>query len=463
GKGKGKGVVKVKAKAKAKAKGVVKEVAKTTGKAKAEGVVRAAAKVKAMVNALAGTSRALLAVDFFPYCRCTDYSCSSSPYGVDIKTTPTAFGTDVELTITKTSRTIMDTGGCFQTLTDMVHRIALDTRPECSSSWSNVRVNGQVGSPAPLFKPYPPGAELKIQFSPLSYSEFIGSTVTFSLSGVCPDLDTWTGFNGVAYSFAESNNNECCPICYKQVYNFNQPSIPPLAPAAGSPPPSPPTPKLTLSSPSPRHPFPPPPRPPTPSCRMSPTHITLLLLPPPPPPPPTSPTPPPPPPPNNTFPEAFFSPPPFPAPPPPFTTDFPWCECNRNAESGWYVQFMGYSAGARSDRTKVSFELRNSGTNVDPYEVGKMHFGVTEAAFRRVDNVMFAGSPRGAGWDLYPGPNYSFKITQFGGFPASSSPIPFSFDIQVSTLSEFFVANLVSIFEYPQFNLCPNTQLRGVY
>ncbi|KAG1654602.1 hypothetical protein FOA52_009528 [Chlamydomonas sp. UWO 241] len=374
------------------------------------------------VGALAGTSRALLAVDFFPYCRCTDYSCSSSPYGVDIKTTPTAFGTDVELTITKTSRTIMDTGGCFQTLTDMVHRIALDTRPECSSSWSNVRVNGQVGSPAPLFKPYPPGAELKIQFSPLSYSEFIGSTVTFSLSGVCPDLDTWTGFNGVAYSFAESNNNECCPICYKQVYNFNQPSIPPLAPAAGSPPPSPP--------PPPPHPAPPPP--PFASRR----HPQLPSSSPPPATPSSSP------------------------PPPPLLRS---CECNRNAESGWYVQFMGYSAGARSDRTKVSFELRNSGTNVDPYEVGKMHFGVTEAAFRRVDNVMFAGSPRGAGWDLYPGPNYSFKITQFGGFPASSSPIPFSFDIQVSTLSEFFVANLVSIFEYPQFNLCPNTQLRGVY
>jgi hypothetical protein len=55
------------------------------------------------------------------------------------------------------------------------------------------------------------------------------------------------------------------------------------------------------------------------------------------------------------------------------------------------------------------------------------------------------------------------QITQFGAIPAARAPIPFSLDIQVSTLAEFFTENIVSIFEFPLFDLCPNTQIRGAY
>ncbi|KAG1660114.1 hypothetical protein FOA52_015094 [Chlamydomonas sp. UWO 241] len=522
-----------------------------------------------------GTSRALLATDFFPFCRCTDYSCESSPYGVDVKTTLTAAGTEVTLKITKTTLSITNTGGCYGDLTNMVHRIALESRPECSSSWSNVRVNGVTTVPAPLFKPYPPGAELKILFSPLSYYDFIGSTVTFTLSGACPDLNAWTGYPGVTFSFAESNNNKCCPVCHQLML------VPAQALSPASRPATPPrSPRQTLHSSS-RAPSSAPTSAPAPPPRRLPPPLPPL------PPPPLAASPAPPrrlPPPPSAVPPSASLPcvidiefcvtnpagvanptvPPYPtaatcallkayansqgtvvfsclpvnttaaktcvkvtgtgslqandvcyaasaanfagmyaavgygsytcnlegksvttcgcmeqsataacanfSPPPRTCTntrahapDFPWCECNRNAESGWYVQFMGYSAAAKPDKTKVSFELRNSGGYASPFPVGKMHFAVKDAGFRRVDNVVFDGKPRGAGWDIYPGNNLSFKITQFGSIPASRSPIPFSFDIQVDTLAEFFTANVVSIFEYPNFDLCPNSAIRGVY
>ncbi|GAX79560.1 hypothetical protein CEUSTIGMA_g7001.t1 [Chlamydomonas eustigma] len=88
------------------------------------------------------TSRAPAAEPVFPFCRCSDYTCTSSPYLLTQQSFP--LGNDGSLvTLNFVNNTLANsTTPCYSYLLDGLFRVSFLTKPRCNASYYNVLFNG---------------------------------------------------------------------------------------------------------------------------------------------------------------------------------------------------------------------------------------------------------------------------------------------------------------------------------
>eukprot|EP00195_Chlamydomonas_chlamydogama_P014968 CAMPEP_0202910970 /NCGR_PEP_ID=MMETSP1392-20130828/53584_1 /ASSEMBLY_ACC=CAM_ASM_000868 /TAXON_ID=225041 /ORGANISM="Chlamydomonas chlamydogama, Strain SAG 11-48b" /LENGTH=189 /DNA_ID=CAMNT_0049601293 /DNA_START=71 /DNA_END=636 /DNA_ORIENTATION=- len=136
----------------------------------------------------------------FPFCRCTDYKCSSSPYRLVVSSNvPTPGGSNVTFTIISSG--VWSISECYGDLSSSLARVAILARASCAASWSSVLQNGAPPLVLPLFKPYGTQAELKINGLNLNAVTAAGTQIQISLSGACPTLASFLDPAGLMYSF----------------------------------------------------------------------------------------------------------------------------------------------------------------------------------------------------------------------------------------------------------------------
>ncbi|GAX77050.1 hypothetical protein CEUSTIGMA_g4496.t1 [Chlamydomonas eustigma] len=289
------------------------------------------------------------AVPVFPFnSNCTATACSGSPYTL-VLTSNNASTTGGHISSVATfnvyaaaATATITSSPCYSSLSQSVQQLSILAVSTCGSSWSNILVNGQILSPTSpaTFNTYSGGgftlSKLVIPLDGINMPT-TGIKPTFSVSitfsGACPNLQTFSNYGGLVYSFNQLPAGPCCPVCTSssavalspEPLPPPNPDPPPPAPQPPQPsvpnppaptppvPPSPMPPPYPSPPPNPSPPFPPSPPPPDPSPPSPPPPDPS-----PPSPPPPDPSPPSPPPPDPSPPSP---PPPDPSPPSPSPPD----------------------------------------------------------------------------------------------------------------------------------------------
>ena len=220
----------------------------------------------------------------FPYGRCYDGACGSSPYRLTwVSDTPISKD-ESKYCLQFRTRPCVDTDyECCSILSRALPKFELHLRTECKASLKKVTIDGVTKGGGVYFDIYTNAeSELRVtSLTNLNVSSVNGKTICIHVGPPCIPLSRFLFSNKTAVW--EVTKHECCPKC-DALYDYPGPPLPP-PPIASPPPPLPPPPIA-----SPPLPFPPPP----------------IASPPPPLPPPPIASPPPP-----------LPPPPIVSPPPP--------------------------------------------------------------------------------------------------------------------------------------------------
>lgn len=207
----------------------------------------------------------------FPYGRCYDRACESSPYRFTwINTTRIISANQTEWCFdVSTVSCVNSPYKCCSSLSENLKKIVIQTRSICDKSVAQVTVNGIVKRGGIYFDTYTANnSELRItSLSDIrvppsdSVPPIMRLRFCLTLKSPCQDPTTFCSRNNGPCKIAawETTKHECCPTC---TIAMTSPIPTPVSPPPSPPPHSPPPPSPPQPSPPPHSPPPPSPDPP---------------------------------------------------------------------------------------------------------------------------------------------------------------------------------------------------------
>lgn len=182
----------------------------------------------------------------FPYGRCYDGACGSSPYRLTwVSETPVS-KEESKYCLQFRTRPCVDTRyKCCSTLTNALPKFELHLRTECKTSLKKVTIDGVVKGGGVYFDVYTnTESELRItSLTNLSVSSVNDRTFCIHVGPPCIPLSNFLFSNKTA--IWEVSKHECCPKCdalYDVGGQPQEPSLPPPSPVGSPLPPLPPSP-----------------------------------------------------------------------------------------------------------------------------------------------------------------------------------------------------------------------------
>jgi hypothetical protein len=176
----------------------------------------------------------------FPYGRCYDGACGSSPYRLTwVSDTPVSKD-ESKYCLQFRTRPCVDTQyKCCSTLTNALPKFELHLRTECKTSLKKVTIDGVTKRGGVFFDVYTnKQSELRItSLTNINVSTVNARTFCIHVGAPCIPLSNFLFSNKTA--IWEVSKHECCPKC-DALYDYPFGPPPPPLPVASPPPPSPP-------------------------------------------------------------------------------------------------------------------------------------------------------------------------------------------------------------------------------